>query len=195
MVSRLTKLSIGSLMVLSSVGLSGCAALVVGGVGVSAVTVGEDERTVGTQIDDSTIANKIYGAINQVPALKQDANITVKSFNGSVLLLGQTPTAALRNEAEGIALTFTDVKAVYNQIRITNPTAPSTRAYDIWLASKVRANLLADKQVDFLKMDVSVEDSEVFLMGLVSKENADRAIEITRNLSGVTRVVNMFEIR
>ncbi len=195
MISRLTKLSIGGLMVLSSVGLSGCAAFVVGSVGVSAVTVGEDGRTVGTQIDDTTVANKIYGAINDVPALKQDANISVRSFNGSILLLGQTPTSALRNEAENIALSFTNVKNVYNQIRINEPTAPSTRAYDIWLASKVRANLLADKQVDFLKMDVSVEDSEVFLMGIVSKENADRAIEITRNLDGVTRVVNMFEVQ
>ncbi|MCY7294801.1 BON domain-containing protein [Alteromonas sp. a30] len=195
MKARLSKLTVSSLLIIGSLGMSGCAALVVGGVGVSAVTVGEDERTVGTQIDDTTVANKITGALNKVAAIKHDSNISVKSFNGAILLTGQTPTASLRIEAENIALSFENIRTVYNQIRVGKPTAPSTRAYDIWLASKVRANLIADKHVDFLKMDVTVEDSEVFLMGLVTQNNADRAIEITRNLDGVTRVVNMFEIQ
>ncbi|UAA38427.1 BON domain-containing protein [Paraneptunicella aestuarii] len=174
--------------------LSGCAALVVGGVGVSAVTMSEDKRTIGTQIDDATTDAKIENAISKVEELKENSNISVHVYNGTVLLLGQTPNGNLRIKAEQAAATVPNIRKIHNQIRIGSPTAATTKAYDVWLASKVRANLLSDKEVDFLKIDVAVEDSEVFLMGLVTQTQADKAIEITRNIDGVVKVINVFEI-
>lgn len=174
--------------------LSGCAAVVVGGVGVSAVTMSEDKRTIGTQIDDATTDAKVESAISKVEELKESSNISVHVYNGTVLLLGQAPNAALRIKAEQAAATVPNIRKIHNQIRIGSPTAATTKAYDVWLASKVRANLLSDKEVDFLKIDVAVEDSEVFLMGLVTQAQADKAIEITRNIDGVVKVINVFEI-
>lgn len=188
------RLILGCLAGVSAMTMSGCAAVVVGGVGVSAVTMNEDKRTVGTQIDDSTTDSKVESAIDEISALKKEANINVHVYNGVVLLMGQAPTENLRAQAEKAARSVPKASKVYNQIRIGNPTATTTRAYDIWLASKIRANLLSNKEVDFLKMDIAVEDSEVFLMGLVTQSEADKAIEITRNLDGVVKVINMFEV-
>ena len=63
----------------------------------------------------------------------------------------------------------------------------------MWLVSKIKTKLLADKRVDGLHIDVAVENSEVFLMGLVSESEADIAVEIARNVSGVTQVIKAFE--
>ena len=175
--------------------LSGCAAIVIGAVGASAVTVSEDSRTVGTQIDDTTLGTRFSGALSKDKVLSNQTNINVYVFNGSVLLVGQAPNAALAQKAENLIMNVASVRKVFNQIRIGNPTAATTKAYDVWLASKVRANLLTEKEIDFLKMNVAVEDSEVFLMGIVTSAEADRAIDIVRNLDGVVKVVNVFDIK
>lgn len=175
--------------------LSGCAAVVVGGVGVSAVTMSEDKRTIGTQIDDATTDGKVETAVAEVEGLEGHANINVHVYNGMVLLMGQASTSTLRTKVEQAAATVPNIRKIHNQIRIGSPTAATTKAYDVWLASKVRANLLSDKEVDFLKIDVAVEDSEVFLMGLVSQQQASKAIDITRNIDGVVKVINVFEVQ
>ena len=177
------------------ISLSGCAAIVIGAVGASAVTVSEDSRTIGTQIDDSTLESRVSGAISKDKVLTNQSNINVYVFNGSVLLVGQAPNATLREQAENLAMSVASVRKVFNQIRVAAPTAATTRTYDVWLASKVRANLIAEKDIDFLKMNIAVEDSEVFLMGIVTSAEAGKAIDIVRNLDGVVKVVNVFEIK
>ena len=191
--NRLQKLLFISLVAGSTL-LSGCAAVVVGGAAVSAVTVTEDKRTLGTQIDDSTTESRISSAIAKVPNVKDVANVNLHVYNGVALLMGQARDHSIRNAIAKAAATVPHVTQIHNQIRIGEPIPTSTEAHDVWLASKVRTQLLADKQVDFLKIDVSVEDSEVFLMGLVTQEQASKAIDIARNVSGVVKVVNVFEV-
>ena len=175
--------------------LSGCAAVVIGAVGASAVTVSEDSRTVGTQIDDTTLGSRVSNAISKDENLTDQTNISVHVFNGSVLLVGQSPDALLARKAENLVMSVGSVRRVFNQIRIGKPTAATTRAYDLWLASKVRASLLAEKEIDFLKMNIAVEDSEVFLMGIVTSAEASKTIDVVRNLDGVVKVVNVFDIK
>lgn len=175
--------------------LSGCVAVVAGGAAVSAVTVSEDPRTLGTQIDDTSRAVAIRSSLKEVPAIEQDANIDVHVFNKVALLYGQASNANIKAEAERVALKASDVSVVHNQIRVANSIAGSTAAHDVWLSSKVKGNLLTSDDVNFLQIDVIVEDSEVFLMGIVSATEASKAIEIARNINGVVKVYNVFEIR
>lgn len=181
--------------VLALCSVSGCAAVVIGAVGASAVTVSEDSRTVGTQIDDTTLEARISNALSKDKLLDDQTHIVVHVFNGAVLLAGQAPSSTLAQQAENMAMGVKGVTNVFNQIRTGSPTAATTRAHDVWLASKVRANLLTEKEIDFLKMNIAVEDSEVFLMGIVTQAEASKAIEIVRNLDGVIKVVNVFDIK
>lgn len=169
--------------------------MVAGGAAVSAVTVSEDPRSLGTQIDDTTLASDISSALNEVPALEQNANIDVHVFNRVVLLYGQAANGNIKAEAERITRSLPGVETVQNQVRIAKSIASSTAAHDLWLSSKVKGNLLTSDHVNFLQIDVIVEDSEVFLMGIVSSTEASKAIEIARNISGVVKVFNLFEIR
>lgn len=174
--------------------LSGCVAIVAGGAAVSAVTVGEDPRSLGVQLDDTTRASNIRLALADVPAIDDEANIDVHIFNGVALLHGQAPNANIKAEAERVVKSVSNVTKVHNQVRIASPTASSTRAHDIWLASKLRSIMLADGSVNALKLDVVVEDSEVFLMGIVTQQQAQNAIDVARNIKGVVKVFNVMEI-
>ena len=174
--------------------LSGCTAVVIGGAAVSAVTLSEDKRTLGTQLDDNTTEARLAATIAKALPGDGDADVNVEVYNKIVLLVGQARDSKIRQAIGDAVKNAPHVNHIHNQIRIGEPLSPSTEAHDVWLASKVRTQLLADKRVNVLKIDVIVEDSEVFLMGLVTQEQANHAIEITRNIRGVVKVVNIFEI-
>ncbi len=174
--------------------LQGCAALVVGG-GVGAASAVHDRRTLGTQIDDKTLAARIRSQLREKENVKEFAHVEVDVFNGVALLVGQAPNDTLKREAQSAAESVKNIAKLHNQVRIGPPTAVTTRTNDVWIASKIRANLIADKRIDGLHIKVVVEDSEVFLMGIVSGAEADTAVDIARNTKGVIKVVKVFEIQ
>ncbi len=186
------KITLLPLLLICLVLLQGCAAVVVGA-GVGAAAVAHDRRTVGTQLDDKTLTSRINTALNENANLKKYAHINAYVFNGVTLLVGQAPNDDLKRQAQQVAESLPHVTKLHNQIRIGSPTVTSTRTHDIWLATKVRSVLLTDKSVDGLHIKVIVEDSEVFLMGLVTRQESNQAVEVARNIDGVARVVKAFE--
>lgn len=172
--------------------LQGCAALIVGA-GVGAASAAHDRRTLGTQVDDKTMASRISTALAKNERLKELTNINVHVFNGSTLLVGQAPTDSLKNEVQQSVEKLKNIGKLHNQIRLASPIPASTNAHDVWLASKIKTILVADKRIDGLYVHVAVEDSEVFLMGLVSQNEANIAVDIARNVDGVTQVIKAFQ--
>lgn len=172
--------------------LQGCAAIVVGA-GVGAASAAHDRRTLGTQVDDTTATNRLSLAISSDAELKDVTRINVDVFNGIALLVGQAPNEALKQRASVTAQSVKNIRKFHNLIRIAKPISAGTVTHDVWLASKVRAALLAEKNIDGLHISVMVEDSEVFLIGLVNESEANIAVEIARNVNGVARVVKAFE--
>jgi osmotically-inducible protein OsmY len=172
--------------------LQGCAGLIIGA-GVGAASVAHDRRTLGTQVDDTTTANRISIAMSNNTAIEEQTNISIQVFNGTALLVGQAPTRALIQQAEKLVSSVKNIKKLHNQIRLGSPIPANLVAHDVWLASKVKTQLIADKRIDGLHIEIEVENGEVFLMGLVSKKEANIAVEITRNIKGVKQVIKAFE--
>lgn len=172
--------------------LQGCAIFVVGA-GVGAASAAHDRRTLGAQVDDKTTASRLSVALSEVEALKNQTNITVQVFNGTALLVGQAPSNELIQLAQKTAGKISNLKKIHNQIRLGPPISTGDSANDLWIASKVKAQLIADKRIDGLNIEIEVENAEVFLMGLVSQQEADIAVDITRYISGVKQVVKAFE--
>ena len=180
------------LLLLATLLLQSCAGLIIGA-GMGAVSIAHDRRTIGTQVDDTTSASRISIALSSVTAIKEQTNISVQVFNGTALLVGQAPTQALLQQAEKLASSVKNIKKLHNQIRLGSPIPASIVAHDVWLASKIKAKLLADKRIDGLHIEIEVENGEVFLMGLVSEKESIIAIDITRNIKGVKQVIKAFE--
>lgn len=174
--------------------LNGCASV------ISTVKPGETiqedrgNRSFGAMVDDSSIETAIKVNINANPELKK-ANISVVSFNGTVLLVGQVPTQELKNEATRIAnnTTPTRTKAVHNELEIAGTRTLLSRSNDALLTAKLKTLMLADPNVAGLRTKVVTENGVVYLMGLVTQAEADQTAELVSNSSGVTKVVRAFE--
>ncbi|MEW6647761.1 MAG: BON domain-containing protein [Pseudomonadota bacterium] len=173
--------------------LQGCAPVIVGGAAAGAVAVADDQRTTGTIIDDQGIELKIGKAINDNAELREQTHINITSFNGVVLLSGEAATAAQRDQAEKLAGTVAKVRRVVNDIIIGPISSLASRSRDSWLTTKVKSQLLGDKDVPGNQIKVLTEAQTVYLMGMVTRSQGDRAGEITRHTSGVKRVVKLFE--
>jgi len=172
--------------------LQACAAAVVAG-GASAVTSASDRRTLGSQIDDSSIVVKAERALEANKTLDEQAHINVNSYNGILLLTGQAPSQEMVDTATQLVQGIQGIKDVQNQIRIGNPISFTTRSRDSWITTRVKSLLVADKEISALNIKVITESGEVFLMGLVSSTEADKAVEIARHVNGVSRVIKAFE--
>jgi|TARA_R110002012_G_scaffold64332_2_gene169157 osmotically-inducible protein OsmY len=182
-----------SLIVLGTVVLlQGCAAAVVAGT-ASAVTAANDRRTIGSQIDDNNIEIKASIALSEVERLEKFANISAVSVNGIVLLVGQVSNEEMRNEAQRTIEGVSGIRKIHNQIRIGSNIGITTQTHDSWLTSKVKAQLLTAKDISSNNIKVVTENAEVFLMGLVSDSESTQAVNIARNVSGVERVIKVFE--
>jgi len=180
----------GMLMLIST--LQGCAVATVVAVTAGATMVA-DRRTFSKQIDDQSIELRAHNELNKQKVLSKNTNLHVVSMNGTVLVVGQAPTGYLRDLAIKIIQDVPDIITIHNQVRINSTTAITTRSNDLWLTSKVKSALLKNGAVNAQDIKVVTENSEVFLMGLVTKQEANIVVEVTRNINGVSRVFKAFE--
>lgn len=182
-----------SLLVLACISiLQGCAAAALVAV-VGGASVATDNRTLGKQIDDQRIELVAHNQLVQLTEVNEYTNIQVVSVNGSVLAVGQSPNTQLRDLAIKTLSNINGVLKVHNQIRIGNVISATTKSNDLWLTSKVKAALLADDNISVSDVKVVTENGEVFLMGLLPESQANIAVDIARNISGVSRVYKLFE--
>lgn len=173
--------------------LQGCAGLVIGGA-TSAINAAKDRRTLGMQIDDNTIEVKAALLLREVEALQEHTHIVVKSVNGHLLVVGQAPTQHLKDLAIKTLQALTDIKRIHNQIKLSEPTSIKVRTLDVWLTTRIKVKLFASEHIDANNIAILTENSEVFLMGIVSAAEAKQAAEIASSISGVTKVIKVFEL-
>lgn len=173
-------------------GLSACAPAVVGGAAAGGLAAA-DRRTSGTYVEDEGIEWKALTRINETLGDKVHVNVT--SFNRNVLLTGEATDEAAKQKAESIAKEVQNVRNVTNELAIALPSAITSRSNDTYLTSLVKGNMLKDNQGRFAPIHVKVvtENSVVYLMGMVTRQEAEAAKEIARNTSGVEKVVTVFE--
>lgn len=170
--------------------LSGCAPLVVGGAVMTGV-VAVDRRTAGTQLEDEGIELKVATAINK--ELGDRVHLNVTSYNRRVLLSGEVRSEADRARATVLAQSQENVKDVINDLAIGAPSSLTQRTKDAVITGQVKAAFLDAKDLQSNAVKVVTERGVVYLMGRVTTREAQRATDIARGVSGVAKVVRLFE--
>lgn len=174
-------------------GISGCAPVVVAG-GAAGASAIHDRRTVGKVVADQEIEIKAMNIRTQDPMF-EGSHINIISFNGVVLLTGEAPTPQVRQRMEEQVRGIEGVRRVQNEVIIAAPSAAASHASDAWITTKAKASLLKVKMQKFdpTRVKVHTENGTVYLMGLVTRAEADAVVEQVRQLRGVQRVVKVFE--
>jgi osmotically-inducible protein OsmY len=175
----------------ATVPLTGCAPVIVAGA-AGAALVATDRRSAGAQLDDTTIETKL--ATSYASTWGDRAHVSVTSYNGVVLLSGEAPDQAAWAEAGARARATDRVRAVHNELAVGPPTDLATRTNDTYITSKVKTRFVEANRFSATHVKVVTERGTVFLMGLVSRTEADAAGEIAATTSGVARVVRLFEV-
>ena len=174
--------------------LQGCAPVVVGGA-ATGVAVVHDRRSAGTALDDQTIELKALNAVMQDKELDQHSDLTATSYNNVVLLTGQADSEAYRDRYVAHIRKIELVKRVVNEVTIGPKAKLQEHTNDIYITSKVKLELFSVKLPDFdpTRVKVVTEKGIVYLLGLVSPQEAEAVVEKIRYLRGVKQVVKVFE--
>jgi osmotically-inducible protein OsmY len=180
----------GAVLLASLASLSACAPLIVGGAVMTGV-MATDRRTTGTQVEDESIELKVANAVRQ--DLGDRIHLNVTSFSRQVLLSGEVRTAADKERAEKLARSQENVNAVVNDLAVMPVSTLTQRSKDTVITGRVKASFVDAKDLQVNAVKVVTERGIVYLMGRVTAREAKRATDIARGISGVTKVVRVFE--
>ncbi len=173
--------------------LGGCVLFAVGGAAVGGAVVATDRRSVGIQLEDKRIASRVNGALSDnIP--EGAMLIDVTSYNRKVLLAGEVKTAEQKALAETSAAKVENVREVVNELTVGSLATLGDRTDDTLLAGKVRAALLGADGVPTGVVEATVNRDVVYLLGKVTPAEADAAAKTASRVSGVRRVVKLFDL-
>lgn len=176
--------------VIMTANLAGCVPVVAGGAAGGGL-MAADRRTSGAYVEDQAIEFKAESRISGQIGEKIHVNVT--SFNRNVLITGEAKDEESKQKAEVIVKGLENVRNVTNELVVGLISATSDRASDAYLTSKVKARMLSENRFPANYVKVVTENSTVFLMGMVTRKEADDAVDIARNTDGVKKVVKVFE--
>lgn len=180
-------------LLLAVAGPTGCTRLLVA---MDAEPIEEDpgERTFARRIADESIEVKAVVNMHAADEGFDDAHLRVVSYNGYVLIAGQVASERLKSTATAVARELREVRRIYNELEIAAPSSAMTRTSDAWIATKVKSWLLGRGDTPGLRTKVVAENGIVYLLGMVTRAEADRIAAMAADVAGVQRVVRLFEL-
>lgn len=181
-----------ALTLVAAASLQACAPIVVGGAAVGGALMATDRRTSGIQIEDKSIEVKSANRIRE--AIGERGHFNINSYNRLVLITGEMPNESDRTAVEQAVARVENVRAVVNELAVDFNSSLTSRSNDVLIQGKVKASLIDAKDLISNAFDVIVERGNVYLMGRVTEREAHRATEVARGVSGVNKVVRVFEI-
>jgi osmotically-inducible protein OsmY len=180
---------LASLLAGAALAQSGCFPLAATGIAVGAMAAA-DRRTIGTQTEDQGIEVK---ALQRMSELKGGSGVSATSFNRKVLLTGQVPDQRTKAEAGTIIAKVDSVLSVHNELAIGERVGFGTQASDSSVTTRVKAAMVDTKDLQANTIKVVTEAGVVYLMGIVTRAEGERAAQVASRVSGVRRVVTVFE--
>ena len=152
-----------------------------------------DRRSIGSMVDDTAIQLKATGILTTDAAFRDKAHINVTSQNGIVLLTGEASTTEVRDNFLARARDIKSIRRIVNEVSIAPPSSLSQRTRDAWITNKIKARLIGTRGLHASSVEIVTENSAVFLMGLVTRREGELATEAATKVSGIERVVQLFE--
>ena len=174
----------------ASVWLTACVPLAVTGVAVGAMAA-TDRRTLGAQTDDQAIELKALGQVRDT--VVNTGGVSITSYNRKVLLTGQVPDEGTKAKVERIVTSLPNVRGVHNDLQIAGRVGLGTTTNDTALTARVKTAMIEEKDLNAQSVKVVTEAGVVYLMGMVSRAEGDRAARVASRVSGVMRVVTVYE--
>ncbi len=191
---NLAALKARSLLTLSTLLLlTGCVTALVAGAAIVTVDILHDRRTVGEYIDDGAIELTARNILVSTPEIRKAAHVKPQSWNGILLITGEIDDESLKPQLISKFQDIQGVRQLIDETTITGKSKLGTRANDAWIANKVKSRLVLKTGLKANRVKVVTTRGSVYLMGIVTQDEAEKATELARSVRGVKRVVKVFE--
>lgn len=172
--------------------LAGCVPMFAIGTAAGTGTyISEDRRTSGMFIEDEGI--ELKGSRRIYQQFGNTVHINVTSYNRIVLLTGEAPDATIKADIEKLMMGVDNVRKIYNEIAVAGNTSLASRSNDTLITSTVKARFLAERKFQINHVKIVTENKVVYLLGVVTRQEADNAAQIASSTAGVGKVVKVFE--
>lgn len=191
--NRVTQLLL--IIIISTTGLTACVEALIAGAAIATVDIIHDRRTVGEYVDDTSIELTIQNYIIANPSIRNSTHIKAVSWNGILLVTGEIDTEETKQVLMTKIQTIAGIRQVVDESTITGKTALLARTNDAWISTKVKSQLLLKTGLDANRVKVITTRGSVYLMGIVTSNEAMIATDLARNVKGVARVIKVFEYK
>jgi len=183
-------LATAALCGMAAISLSACMGMAMGGA-VLGTLAATDRRTLGAQTEDKAIILKAASRARNVAGAGGNVNVT--SFNRAVLLTGEVRDEAMKAAVQSAVADVEGVESVFNELAVSGISSVTSRSNDTLITGKVKASLVDTRDLSANAFKVVTERGIVYMMGRVSPDEGNRAAEVARGVSGVQKVVKVFE--
>jgi len=193
MINKLTGIWLTIMLVASTLGTQSCTPVIIAGtLAGTGTSIAMDRRKMAKMIEDQAIEMQATDAIYSDQGLTKYVRVAVTSYNGIVLLTGETPTEAMKNAVQSIIEPLRNVRKIFNEIKIASPISLANRSNDTWITTKIKARLASNDAFNS-HAKVVTSNGIVYLMGLVSPEESVKIIDISASTKGIDRIITLFE--
>ena len=173
--------------------LQGCVPAVIATGATVGVMSTLDRRTTGAQTEDEGIEWKAARSVPERFAATSHLNFT--SFNRRLLITGEVASEDAKTAIGEQAGKVANVREVLNETRVGPISSLANRSNDAYITSKVKGRLVDEKTLSANHIKVVTEATVTYLMGIVSEREGKVAVIITSKTDGVSKVVNLMEIK
>ena len=173
--------------------LSGCVTALVATAAIATVDIIHDRRSAGEYVDDNTVELSAQNFLASSKELRASSHVKPISWNGILLVTGEIDSEEMKQAIMTKLKSINGVRQLVDETTITGKTALLTRSNDTWITTKVKSQLVLKTGLDANRVKVTTTRGSVYLMGIVTREEAERATRLARGIKGVTRVVKVFE--
>jgi osmotically-inducible protein OsmY len=173
--------------------LAGCTSLVATATGPEPLGRPAGERTLSMKIEDESIEHTASVNIYKADAQFHDANVNVVSFYGNVLLAGQVQSEALKARAEEVVRQIAEVKQIHNELTVQDASYLLQHLKDDFVSTRIRSSLALEKGFPSSRTKVLTVNGTVYLLGKLTSDEADQAVNIIKQVAGVQRIVKLVD--
>jgi osmotically-inducible protein OsmY len=170
--------------------LHGCGVALIGAGGTAALSTAFERRTTGAIFQDESMALTIRERISE--RFGSLTHVNVAPYNRVILLTGEAPDERARTAVEAEVREIANVRGIVNEIQIGPPSSLAERANDALITSRIKARFLDANKFNAVHVKVVTEAGVVYLLGVVTEQEANDAVEMARTAGGVIKVVKMF---
>ena len=153
-----------------------------------------DRRSPGELIDDKNIQQRLNSIIKNDPMF-EDSHISFLVYDKSVALFGEAPSGEISSYLDKkIKSRIPTIKQAINEIKIAKNISYLSRTKDGLITAQIEALFLNQEVFHPNHVLVKTTNQTVYLMGAVTKREAEHATNVVSTAKNVMKVVKLFNI-